>query len=76
MFKRKAKAKAKPYVVEPFDDGGEIQVVPIDTVVGDGGYNLAEEDGGKNPAQGVRGKCIPHSAGCVSTPPLTRTLPV
>jgi len=31
MFKRNAKPK-----VEFFDDAGEIQIVPIDTVVGDG----------------------------------------
>lgn len=61
MFKRKAKTKAKPYVVEPFDDGGEIQVVPIDTVIDDGGYDLEEDNGAsKKQSQGARGKRIPY----------------
>jgi hypothetical protein len=75
MFKRKAKAKAKAKVyVEPFDDAGEIQVVPIDTVVGDGEYNPEEDDAGKYQSQGsCVGKCA-RCSGCICV--LTRTLSV
>jgi hypothetical protein len=57
MFKRKAKNEAKEYV-EPFDDAGEIQVVPIDTVVGDARCDLEADDPGMNQALGcgIRGE--------------------
>lgn len=56
MFNREAKAKtkAKVHIGEPFDDAGEIQVVPIDTVVGDGGYTLEEDEADINQVQGGR----------------------
>jgi len=47
MFKHNAKTK-----VEFFDDAGEIQIVPIDTVVGDGGHDLEVDDSRRNQAQG------------------------
>ena len=50
MFKRNTKTKRK-VCVEPFDETGEIQVVPIDTVVGDGGYDLEVDDASGNRAQ-------------------------
>jgi len=51
MFRCNAKTEVKIYV-EPFDDAGEIQVVPIDTVVGDGGCNLETDDVGRDQTQG------------------------
>lgn len=39
MLKQTAKTK-----VEFFDDAGEIQIVPIDTVVDDGGFDLEAHD--------------------------------
>jgi len=52
MLKRNAKTEAKEYV-GPFDDAGEIQVVPIDTVVGDGGCDISEADeAGRDQKQG------------------------
>jgi len=47
MFKHNAKTR-----VEFFDDAGEIQIVPIDTVVGDGGRDLEVDDSHRNQAQG------------------------
>jgi len=51
----KQTAQTKP---EFFDDAGEIQIVPIDTVVDDGGFNLGTDDSCGNMAQGsaARGK--------------------
>lgn len=46
MSKHEAKTK-----VVPFDDAGEIQVVPIDTVVDDGGYDLEVDESCRNQAQ-------------------------
>jgi len=57
MFKHKPKNEAK-VCVEPFDDTGEIQVVPIDTVVGsDAGCDLEADDPGRNQSLGcgIRG---------------------
>lgn len=62
MLKRNAKTK-----VEFFDDTGEIQVVPIDTVVGDGGSDLGvNPDSRKKQVQaiGIRGKSMHHSSFC------------
>lgn len=57
MFKCNVRTEVKIYV-EPFDDAGEIQVVPIDTVVDDGGCDLEADDVGRDQAQGcgARGK--------------------
>lgn len=68
MFEGNAEAKEAKVYVEPFDDAGEIQVVPIDTVVGDGEYNLETDDTGRNQVQGcgARGKCILRCSSCVS----------
>ena len=51
MLKHEAKTKDFAKVV-PFDDTGEIQVVPIDTVIDDGGHDLEADDPYKNHAQG------------------------
>jgi len=51
MLKHEAKTKDFAKVV-PFDDTGEIQVVPIDTVIDDGGRDLEANDPHKNHAQG------------------------
>ena len=47
MLKHDAKTK-----VVPFDDAGEIQVVPIDTVIDDGWHDLEAEHSRINQAQG------------------------
>lgn len=77
MFKRNAKKNSKVHA-EPFDDTGEIQVVPIDTVVGDGGCDLEADpdDAGRNQVQGrgARGKykhrpdCHTHGLGTNPNP--------
>lgn len=60
MLKHEAKTKDLAKVV-PFDDAGEIQVVPIDTVIDDGGYDLEAGDPYKHhaPGFGARGECRP-----------------
>ena len=57
MFNRNAKTKAE-VCVEPFDDAGEIQIVPIDTVVGDGGCDPEADGAGGSQSQsyGTHGK--------------------
>ena len=50
MLKHGAKTKDFTTVV-PFDDAGEIQVVPIDTVIDDGGHDLEADDPYRNHAQ-------------------------
>jgi hypothetical protein len=59
MLKRNAKAKA-----EFFGDAGEIQIVPIDTVIGadDGGFDLGADGSRRNQSQGfgARGKSRRH----------------
>jgi len=50
MLKHEAKTKDFTKVV-PFDDAGEIQVVPIDTVIDDGGRDLEADDPYRNHAQ-------------------------
>jgi len=54
MFKKHVRAK-----VEFFDDVGEIQIVPIDTIVDDGAPDLQADDLCRNQSQGfgARGKC-------------------
>lgn len=58
MFKCDTKAKAVP-----FDDAGEIQIVPIDTVIDDGGHDLGADDPRRNQAQGfgARSECRRYS---------------
>ena len=63
-FQPNAKTKAT-VCFEPFDDAGDIQVVPIDTIVGDGGHDPEADNASRNQAYGARGKHIPCS-GCVS----------
>lgn len=46
MSKHEAKTK-----VVPFDDAGEIQVVPIDTIVDDGGHDLEADESRRNQTQ-------------------------
>ena len=41
-----------PAKVEFFDDAGEIQIVPIDTVVDDGGFDLGADDSCRKRSQG------------------------
>jgi len=52
----KQNAQTKP---EFFDDAGEIQIVPIDTVIDDGGFDLGV-DSGRDESEGsiARGKPI------------------
>ena len=55
MFKRNVKTESKLVKVEePFDEAGEIQIVPIDTIIDDGGYDLEVDDLGGNQVQGCR----------------------
>jgi len=58
MFKQNVQTKA-----EFFDEAGEIQIVPIDTVVDDGGFDLGVDDSGRNRPQGAaaRGKSRRYS---------------
>jgi len=53
MLKQNAQNK-----VEFFDDAGEIQIVPIDTVIDDGGIDLGADDSRRDRSQGspARGK--------------------
>ena len=53
MLKQNAQTK-----VEFFDDAGEIQIVPIDTIIDDGGFDLGADDSSRDRSQGstARGK--------------------
>ena len=71
MFKHDAKTR-----VEPFDDAGEIQIVPIDTVIGDEGDDLEVNDSRRHQPHGfgARGKPRRYSGSCTRFCMLTRTL--